>query len=102
MMNLTIEQVEEVLRNYAIEIHGEEHAATLSMDVFLANTITSHRYLRGLNLESREACTEAMQLARDKAYKDAKEFALAHDWFSRKALQGMTMAEVAETLFDGD
>ncbi len=95
------EDLQRLLRDYAIEIHGER-GEQFAADHFLKMLISSHRHLRGLNLENSDAIRANAQKAHEQAFEWAKNYALDHDWFSRGKLRSMTLAELAQELYEDE
>ncbi len=64
----------------------------------LSTLIDSHRYLRSLNLERMDLVRDAIATERERAYADAKEYALKHEWVSVKRLKAMSVQELVDFL----
>lgn len=95
------EDLKELLQEYAKEIHGER--SELMGDAhFLRTLISSHRHLRSLNLENSEAIRAQAKQAHESAFEWAKNYALDHNWFSRGKLRSMTLAELAQELYEDE
>lgn len=91
---------EELLVEYSKEIYGERYENCWS-PMTLSQLIDAHRRLRQMNVETNEYRLQA----RDEGFKIGVEQGMAHvnrEWIKVEDLKKMTMAQVAEMLYDGD
>ena len=79
-----------LLDAYSLEITGDSSFLTLE---FL---IEAHRRLRSRNLET----LEAIDQARERAYKEAKEASLDAVWVKWEDLANMSLREIGEKIYD--
>lgn len=84
------------LKEYAKEI------GILDLDLSLDDLIDSHRRLRSINQQNNQQWLKEIEKARERAYNDARDYALKHDFISRDALKKMTMQELSNLLCEDD
>jgi hypothetical protein len=87
----------DLLKEYSVEIHGEGREDAMTLE----QLISSHRHLRQLNVD-----THAYRLqARDEGYAYGVKQGMArvnNEYIKVEDLKKLTMAQVAEMLYDGD
>lgn len=112
--NLDADTVFNELYNYGVSIHGEmvlkdgynveksiktgEEVQVKRLRMTLSDLIRSHSHLRSLNLENNEQLIKNAQEARNRAYNQAYEYALQHEFISVERLRKMTMQEIANLI----
>ena len=66
----------------------------------LKDLIDSHRNLRQMQMRDNEERRAEMQRGFDAGFKQGKEMATKHNYLSREALRGMTLAELSSILYE--